>query len=120
MGTEPSAAAERTSAGVRISGIVIDAVDLERMALFWSRLLDLEITRREDEWISLGSGLALQRVPEPKSVKNRLHLDLVADDLESACARAAELGAVPAGALREDLWQVWKDPEGNEFCICRS
>lgn len=106
--------------GVRVNGIVIDVIDLDRLARFWSGLLGLEITRREDDWVSLGPHLALQRVPEPKTGKNRVHLDLVADDFAAATARAAELGATPAGPMRENLWQVWRDPEGNEFCLCVS
>jgi hypothetical protein len=106
--------------GIRINGIVIDTTDLDLLARFWSGLLDLEISRREDDWISLGSDLALQRVPEPKTVKNRVHFDLVADDFAEAVSRAAELGATPVGEVQEDLWQVWRDPEGNEFCICVS
>ncbi|GAA3514851.1 VOC family protein [Actinocatenispora rupis] len=105
---------------VRINGIVIDANDLESLAAFWSRLLGLAVTRREPDWVSLGPYLALQRVPEPKTAKNRVHLDVVADDFTAATAQAAALGAVPVGAVAEDLWQVWQDPEGNEFCICRS
>lgn len=104
----------------RLSGIVIDAADLDLLARFWGGLLGLEITRREPAWISLGPGLAIQLVPEPTTAKNRIHLDLVADDFAAATAHAAGLGATPAGEIREDLWQVWRDPEGNEFCICRS
>ena len=106
--------------GIRVNGVVIDAIDIELLADFWSRLLDLQVTRREDDWISLGPRLALQRVPEPRTVKNRMHLDLVADDFDAATARAAELGGTPVGPMRENLWQVWQDPEGNEFCICVS
>lgn len=106
--------------GTRLSGIVIDVVDLDLLARFWSELLGLEVTRREQDWVSLGPGLALQRVPERKTVKNRVHLDLVADDFALDTARAAKLGAVPQGEIYEDLWQVWHDPEGNEFCICKS
>ncbi|WP_225839571.1 VOC family protein [Streptomyces sp. NK08204] len=106
--------------GIDVSGVVIDATDLDLLARFWSSLLGLDITRREDDWISLGPQLALQRVAEPKTGKNRVHLDLVADDFTAATARAAELGASAQGGLRENLWQVWQDPEGNEFCICRS
>jgi hypothetical protein len=106
--------------GIRVNGIVIDATDLDLLACFWGGLLGLEITRREDDWISLGPDLAIQRVPERKTAKNRVHLDLVADDFAEAVSRAAELGATPAGPMREDLWQVWQDPEGNEFCICVS
>ncbi len=106
--------------GIRLSGVVIDATDLHRLARFWSSLLDLEITRRENDWISLGPALALQRVPESKTTKNRVHLDLVAPDFEQATAHAAALGATPLSQVHEDLWQVWQDPEGNEFCLCKS
>jgi hypothetical protein len=44
----------------------------------------------------------------------------VADDFAAAVALARELGATAVGEMREDLWQVWRDPEGNEFCICVS
>jgi len=106
--------------GIRINGIVVDTTDLDTLARFWSRMLDLEVTRREKDWVSLGPHLALQLVAESKQVKNRVHVDLVADDFDAATALATELGATPAGEVREDLWQVWQDPEGNEFCICAS
>ncbi len=105
---------------VRINGIVIDATDLDRLADFWSRLLDLEVTRRRADWVSLGPHLAIQRVPEPKTAKNRIHPDLVADDFAAAVRRAERLGATPVGGMWENLWQVWQDPEGNEFCLCVS
>jgi len=108
------------AAGIRVNGIVIDANELDRIAEFWSRLLDLPITRREANWISLGPHLAIQRVPEPKIVKNRVHLDLVPDDFPAAVALATRLGATPVGEMRESLWQVWQDPDGNEFCLCVS
>jgi Glyoxalase-like domain len=106
--------------GIRVNGIVIDANELDRIAEFWSRLLNLPITRREANWISLGPHLAIQRVPESKSVKNRVHLDLIPDDYPAAVALATRLGATPAGPMLENLWQVWQDPEGNEFCLCVS
>ncbi|WP_067812779.1 VOC family protein [Actinomadura kijaniata] len=106
--------------GIRLGGVVIDATDLDLLTGFWSRLLDLEITRREEGWVSLGPRLALQKVPEPKTVKNRVHLDLVVTDFARAVAHASALGATPVGEIHEDLWQVWQDPEGNEFCLCKS
>jgi Glyoxalase-like domain len=48
---------------IRFGGVVIDATDLERLAQFWSSLLEVKITRREDDWISLGPHLALQATP---------------------------------------------------------
>ncbi len=66
--------------------------------------------------------LVLQRVPEPKSGKNRMHVDLVTDEVEVEVARMEELGAVRlhdevqwAGDAR---WLTMADPEGNEFCVC--
>jgi Glyoxalase-like domain len=111
---------EKDSMGIRINGIVTDATNLDLLARFWSELLGLKITRRKDDWVSLGPDLALQQVPEPKTVKNRVHLDLVADDFTDAVSRAAELGATPVAEMHEDLWQLWQDPEGNEFCLCVS
>lgn len=120
MSNDQARAVPADGARVRIGGVVIDANDLDLLAGFWVALLGRSVTRREPDWVSLGPDLALQRVPERRTVKNRLHLDLVADDFERAGARAARLGASPLGPLYEDLWQVWQDPEGNEFCLCRS
>ena len=64
----------------------------------------------------------LQKVPELKTVKDRLHLDLYVDDPESLVGRLVDAGAKPldeSGAEGESWWQVMTDPEGNEFCICK-
>ena len=62
-----------------------------------------------------------QQVPEPKAGKNRLHFDLDVPDIHAAGERARELGATPAGPPMGDdpdsPFQVWHDPEGNEFCF---
>lgn len=100
---------------IRFGGVVIDVTDLDRLARFWSSLLDLQPTRREADWIGLGPQLALQRVPEPKTAKYRVHLDLVTSDLTEATARAVALGASPVSGIREDLWQVWQDPRGQRI-----
>lgn len=55
--------------GLRLGGIVIDTVDLDRLARFWGGLLNLQVTRREMDWVSLGPGLALQRVPEAQRLQ---------------------------------------------------
>jgi predicted enzyme related to lactoylglutathione lyase len=70
-----------------------------------------------------GPVIVFQRVPEPKSVKNRLHLDLVVDDIEAEAARFVSLGAARVSAEPLDdggRWIVMTDPEGNELCICDS
>jgi hypothetical protein len=61
--------------------------------------------------------LWFQRVPEPKQSKNRVHLDLRADDLDREVTRLTALGAtVLSDQPRADL-VVMRDPEGNEFCV---
>lgn len=69
----------------------------------------------------LGRRLLFQRVPEPKTVKNRLHLDLHAgpERRDAEVARLEELGAKVLRKVAEPggTWTVLSDPEGNEFCV---
>ena len=70
-------------------------------------------------------GLVFVRVPEEKTVKNRLHLDLaahVSDDRDAEIARLLERGATRAdvGQPTDSGFTVLADPEGNEFCILSS
>jgi len=67
-----------------------------------------------------GPELALQRVPEPKLGKNRMHIDLHVEDVDREVARLIALGATRrSGELVEVgfRWVVLGDPEGNEFCV---
>jgi hypothetical protein len=71
----------------------------------------------------VGPRLLFMRVPEPKSVKNRVHLDLRAGRSDDAkAAKVAELLAAGAATIRRveehgQWWMVMTDPEGNEFCV---
>ncbi|MFD9326496.1 VOC family protein [Streptomyces sp. NPDC060065] len=69
----------------------------------------------------LGRRLLFQRVPEPKTVKNRLHLDLHAgaERREAEVSRLEGLGASVLRQVKEPggEWVVMTDPEGNEFCV---
>lgn len=112
---------------IRVGHLVIDCQDLDAQQRFWTRLLGIAVTQTEDDWrdlSALGEGgpvLSLQQVPERKRGKNRLHLDLEITDFDAAVTRADELGATPAGGVHGEgtsRWQVWHDPEGNEFCLC--
>jgi predicted enzyme related to lactoylglutathione lyase len=64
-------------------------------------------------------GLSLQKVPEAKTIKNRVHLDLEVADLDDGIARLEALGAKVIQPRPADGWQwvVMTDPEGNEFCV---
>jgi Glyoxalase-like domain len=75
----------------------------------------------KDSGTGLGRRLLFQRVPEAKTVKNRLHLDVHADDGQRA-AEVERLTGLGASVLREvreqgGEWVVMADPEGNEFCV---
>ena len=108
-------------------GAVIDCADPERLATFWREILGgtVDERTRTADWISLagieGAGsLSFQRVPEGKSRKNRLHIDLAVDDLGLATARAESVGASRLGGPVDEPTnrvQVMQDPEGNEFCF---
>ena len=112
-----------------LSGIAALAIDCENpaaLAGFWQKILGGEVVVDDDGDAELrppeGKGVRLDflRVPESKTVKNRLHLDLRARDFDAAVAEALSVGASYANDIYDgDEWQVLRDPEGNEFCILR-
>lgn len=112
---------------IRVGHVIVDCNDLDEQARFWTKLLGTSIAASGDDWRDLapmgasGPVLSLQRVPERKRGKNRLHLHLDSTDFDAATALAGELGATPAGKVHSEggsRWQAWRDPEGNEFCVC--
>ncbi len=109
---------------VRVATVVIDAVDLEQAATFWSAALNTPVSTgdpAQDRYTSLGQAagglrLLLQRVPERGSDKNAVHLDLETDDPEAEVARLTALGASRERPLGHGAW-VLQDPAGNRFCV---
>jgi len=103
----------------------LDCCDLERTAGFWQSAAGFEVEGRiAGRYVALsghGVALTLQQVAEPKMVKNRMHLDLLVEDLEGEVHRLERLGAsrLTADARHEfgQTWFVLSDPEGNEFCV---
>jgi catechol 2,3-dioxygenase-like lactoylglutathione lyase family enzyme len=119
----------------RITCVVVDCLDSDRLAGFWSAVLGYEVVERSDEgWVEIGPPgqpekgpvptLLFQDVPDPTAGKNRLHLDVNATDRDqdAELERLLELGATRAdvGQTGEETWHVLADPEGNEFCLLRS
>jgi Glyoxalase-like domain len=110
-----------------IAALAVDCQDPSGLARWWSRLLGGEVEVDPDGDATLHTlhtpgGLAIDfiRVPEAKTVKNRLHLDLRSTDLAEATAQALALGATRADDIYDGgRWQVMRDPEGNEFCLLR-
>jgi Glyoxalase-like domain len=109
----------------RLYQIVVDARDPAALARFWAAVLDHRILFEGPDEVIVGSdehaypGLVFLSVPDGKTVKNRLHLDLAPHDREAEVARVLDLGAVRAdvGQGVDVPWTVLADPEGNEFCV---
>ena len=108
-----------------LSATVIDVNNLERSAAFWTGLSGRSPDKTSasgDDWLSVGSlggstWFVLQRVPERKTVKNRVHLHFRVDDVEKEIARIIELGGSQKSEVRAISGVTMADPEGNEFCI---
>lgn len=111
----------------RIAVLAIDAVEPRRVADFWCRVLGWEVVEEESGIVSIAPPdrawptIDVIRVPETKTIKNRLHLDLRADGRTTAVEldRLFALGARRAdvGQGADVSWVVLADPEGNEFCL---
>ena len=111
----------------RIDEVVVDCAEPLALAEFWAAVLGGEARMRDADWCYVDppgwTRLAFQRVPEGKSTKNRLHLDVEVDDITIAIAAAVALGAVAVGEQHHAIagsFQVLLDPEGNEWCVVRA
>jgi len=106
--------------------LVVDAVDPPAIAGWWAQRTGGTVRRRDGSpyvWIEDAAGFpfmfwVFQRVPEPKSAKNRVHWDvtLVDSTVENLVVAGARLLRVQDDDIR---WSVMADPEGNEFCVFR-
>jgi hypothetical protein len=111
--------------GVHIHNVVIDCAEPERLSPFWEAATGYSRVWSNGEFVVLAPSdpnrpnLLLQKVPEAKVGKNRVHIDLGAIDLPAETQRMIELGATPIQAYELEFaqWQVMSDPEGNEFCL---
>jgi predicted enzyme related to lactoylglutathione lyase len=109
--------------------VVVDARDLPGLARFWAQALRWEVLSEREREVVIGPdvnapvGMCFMPVTEPKTVKNRIHLDITtsADDRDAEIARLLALGArrVDIGQTGQESWTVLADPEGNEFCVIR-
>jgi len=107
--------------------VTIDCAEPRDLAEFWTKALGLEVVSDfegyylvlrppgDEKAISLG----LQKVPEPKAGKNRVHIDFSTSDRAGEVARLVALGAteVAEQSVPGLDWTVLQDPAGNEFCV---
>jgi predicted enzyme related to lactoylglutathione lyase len=115
---------------VRVS-VVIDSIDPQEVAGFWREALGYREAGDLGHFVVLapergepGPVVILQRVPEERAGKNRVHLDLHPPDADEHVARLERLGARRLGDPVTELeatlgvrWQPMADPQGNEFCV---
>ena len=105
--------------------IGFDGHDIERLADFWAAALGYVRSGAVAQycWITdpagAGPKFVFQQVPEGKTAKNRLHIDIQAADIEGLAAQLEAVGATRVRRVDElgFFWVVMLDPEGNEFCI---
>jgi hypothetical protein len=126
---------------VRIASVTFDCADALTVGRFWSAALDRPLDpNASSDYASIGFagrrdtvGWApvegdndptwmFSKVPEPKTAKNRMHLDLMSPDPEAEVAHLIELGATRVADMNEYgyEWTVMADPEGNEFCVAKA
>jgi predicted enzyme related to lactoylglutathione lyase len=109
-----------------VLGISFDTHDAAMVAQFWATALGRQLAEGADahnavvlpgDITSTGPRLAFHQVPEGKTVKNRVHLDLTTTDLDSETDRLQRLGATIVREVSENgnHWITLADPEGNEF-----
>ena len=107
-----------------LEAVVVDVADVDRAAAFWSRLLGCTFSasfQPSFRRARLPSGLCflLQQSDEPKTGKNRVHIDFETDEMDAAVALVVELGGQALHPVDNGLAGFWvcADPDGNEFCI---
>jgi predicted enzyme related to lactoylglutathione lyase len=123
---------------VRIAAVTVDCADALVVARFWAAALGRPLDPQASSgFASIGMpehrdtrGWRLEgdptwlfaKVPEGKAAKNRMHVDVAADDQEAEVARLVELGATRVRDMNEwgYEWTVMQDPEGNEFCVAQT
>jgi catechol 2,3-dioxygenase-like lactoylglutathione lyase family enzyme len=111
--------------GMSVGSVTIDCADPNRMAEFWSGVLDVPVQGTFGAFVILerpldgGPQVILQRVPEAPAGKNRVHVDLTGEPRSDAVPRLIALGAsvVAEHEVPGLVWTVLADREGNQFCV---
>ena len=109
-----------TTKPVLTTSIVLDTADAAAAAAFWAAVAGGTVgDGASAEYATVerpgAVDLAFNLVPEVKTAKNRVHLDLAVSDLDAAERHATSLGGNVVA--RHDGWTTVQDPEGNEFCL---
>jgi hypothetical protein len=109
-----------------IFNVTFDCEDPVALARFWSEVTGYQPTEARPDFVRVRAPdargvrhLLFFKVPEPKTAKNRMHVDLAARDPDAEVARLVALGATRLEHREGNgtAWTVMLDPEGNEFCV---
>jgi len=109
-----------------IKYVTFDCADPRRLSTFWSEVTGYVPLTVKNDFAALAApdergvrGILFWQVPEPKTAKSRMHVDLASRNPENEIERLIELGAqmVEDREGNGTSWTVTLDPEGNEFCI---
>ena len=108
-----------------LATVVLDSDDLQRVGRFWETALERELEQLEPDkyyWLPSDPPLTFVKVPEPKTTKNRVHIDWHAPDREAEVARLIALGATSLWDVTNENfeWTTMADVEGNEFCVVQA
>jgi hypothetical protein len=117
----------RTKMTLGFGQVVIDSQRADDIASFWSALLERPVMDGANQFFAMipasedrsFPALMFLAVPEPRQGKNRVHLDLVATDIQAEVERAISLGATKVAEFDEygTRWTTMTDPEGNVFDV---
>ena len=110
---------------MRLFNVTFDVRDAASLAGFWAEVVGRPVNPEANEYFARIDGNGVEpnllfiQVPDTKAGKNRVHIDLDADDLGVARQRLEELGATVVHEKDEYgiRWLTFRDPEGNEFCV---
>jgi hypothetical protein len=105
----------------RLHGLVVDSRDPAAIAQWWAEIYDADLEHHSEGWSTVEHvpnmpilTFDFVPVPEPKTVKNRIHWDVTAADVDALVERGARVLRRPDDEIS---WTVLADPEGNEFCV---
>jgi catechol 2,3-dioxygenase-like lactoylglutathione lyase family enzyme len=118
---------------IKLGVVVLDTPDPAGSAAFYSKLLGVEVSNADDDWVSLrgaanGLRLAFQLAPNlipptwpDGEIPQQFHLDLFVENLDAADQHAVSIGARPVEAPDPSPdFHVYLDPAGHPFCLCRA